>query len=49
MKKSKDFRQVLKGAQDQMSFYEIYEKYEIDVQTCLQKYLTNSVLAEFSL
>lgn len=38
----------LSGVRNGLSLYEIYEKYEIDIQLSLQKYLVNSVLSEFS-
>ena len=38
----------LKGVKDNLTFYEIYEKYEIDIQLCLQKYVSNSVLSSWN-
>ncbi|MBU6141048.1 MAG: putative DNA-binding domain-containing protein [Proteobacteria bacterium] len=38
----------LLGVKDGLSLYKIYEKYEIDIQHCLQKYLTNGVLCAFT-
>lgn len=37
----------LNKVKENLSLYQIYEKYKIDVQTCLQKYLSNGVLSEF--
>ena len=37
----------LKGAEDNFSLYQIYEKYKINTRLCLSKYLTNGVLYEF--
>ena len=38
----------LSGVKENLSLYQIYEKYKINIQTCLQKYLANSVLSSFS-
>lgn len=39
----------LKGVKENLSLYEIYEKYEVDIQKPLQKYLLNGVLMSFNL
>lgn len=39
----------LKGIKENLSLYEIYEKHNINIQNCLQKYLSNSVLSSFKL
>ena len=44
---SKDEFNFLDGVKEELSLYQIYEKYEIDVQACLQKYLANGILSEF--
>lgn len=38
----------LSGIKENLSLYQIYKKYKINIRTCLQKYLTNSVLNDFS-
>lgn len=37
----------LTGVKNGLTFYEIYEKYEIDIQFCLQKYIANQVICRF--
>lgn len=44
---STDEFNFLIGVKGELSLYQIYEKYEIDVQACLQKYLANGILSEF--
>lgn len=44
---SKDEFNFLSGMKEKLSLYQIYEKYEINVQNCLQKYLANGILSEF--
>lgn len=46
---SKEDFVFLSGVKSNLTLYEIYEKYEIDIQSPLQKYLTNSVLINFKL
>ena len=46
--KKKDEFNFLSGVQENLSLYQIYEKYEINIQAVLQKYLANSVLSYFS-
>ncbi len=45
---SKDEFNFLSGIKENLSLYQIYEKYEINIQAVLQKYLANSVLSDFS-
>ncbi len=45
---SQDEFNFLSGVQENLSLYQIYEKYEINIQAVLQKYLANSVLSYFS-
>ncbi|MFT5703108.1 MAG: hypothetical protein ACI9TO_000470 [Rickettsiales bacterium] len=35
------------GIAEKLNLYQIYEKYEIDIQKCLAKYLSNNVLISF--
>lgn len=44
---SKGEFEFLNGVSKGLSLYQIYEKYEIDIQSYLQKYLSNSVLRDF--
>jgi hypothetical protein len=44
---SKSEFNFLSSVKENLSLYAIYEKYQIDVQTCLQKYLANGVLSGF--
>ena len=37
----------LRGVEENLGLYQIYEKYEINIHTCLQKYLANGALSEF--
>lgn len=37
----------LKGVKDKLTLYEIYEKYEVDIQNILQKFLSNGVIVSF--
>ncbi|MBL6664311.1 MAG: putative DNA-binding domain-containing protein [Rickettsiales bacterium] len=37
----------LKGIEEKLTLYEIYEKYEVDIQNILQKFLSNGVIAAF--
>ncbi len=37
----------LTGAKKGLTFYEICDKYEVDIQFCLQKYISNNVLTGF--
>ncbi|MFT4967048.1 MAG: hypothetical protein ACI9CD_000043 [Candidatus Deianiraeaceae bacterium] len=38
----------LMGVKEDMTLYEVYTKHKIDIQTCLQKFLTNGILCEFN-
>jgi hypothetical protein len=44
---SKNEFNFLNGIKDELSLYEIYQKHQIDVQNCLQKYLTNAAVSDF--
>lgn len=37
----------LNGIKENLSLYQIYEKHQINIQLCLQKYLSNGVIASF--
>jgi len=39
--------QFLKGIIAELTLYEIYEKYEVDIQSILQKFLSNGVIVSF--
>ena len=39
--------QFLQGIIAELTLYEIYEKYEVDIQNILQKFLSNGVIASF--
>jgi len=39
--------QFLKGIISDLTLYEIYEKYEVDIQSILQKFLSNGVIVSF--
>lgn len=38
----------LRGIEENLSLYQIYEKHEINIQNCLQKYLGNGSISQFS-
>lgn len=44
---SKNEFNFLSGIKENLSLYQIYEKYKINIQSVLQKYLANSVVCEF--
>ena len=37
----------LRGVIDELTLYEIYEKYEVDIQNILQKFLSNGIIVSF--
>ena len=46
---SKEEFSFLNGVKNNLSLYEIYEKYKINIHKSLQKYLSNGVLSDFRL
>ncbi len=38
----------LSGVRDGLTLFEIYEKYQIDIQNCLQKYVAAGILKDFT-
>ena len=39
----------LSGVRDGLTLFEIYEKYQVDIQNCLQKYVAAGILKDFTI